>query len=158
MKGQDKGSGQTQASSFNDSPKKNHFYALHRRGEQETSPDVVTGMLKVFSIYIYALLDSSSTLSFVTPLISKKFEILPDILNEPFIVTYPVGEMVVAKTVYRNFPIMFPNKVTYVELVELDKFDFDVILGMNWLHSCFASIDCRTWVVKFNFPNEPVLE
>ena len=36
--------------------------------------------------------------------------------------------------------------------------DFDVILGMDWLHACFASIDCRTKVVKFNFPNEPVVE
>ena len=30
--------------------------------------------------------------------------------------------------VYRNYPIIFPNKVTYVKLVELDMFDFDVIL------------------------------
>ena len=36
--------------------------------------------------------------------------------------------------------------------------DFDIILGMDWLHSCFASIDCRKRVVKFNFSNEPVVE
>ncbi|KAH0680772.1 hypothetical protein KY284_021857 [Solanum tuberosum] len=36
--------------------------------------------------------------------------------------------------------------------------DFDVILRMDWLHACFASIDCRTRAVKFQFPNEPVLE
>ena len=36
--------------------------------------------------------------------------------------------------------------------------DFDVILGIDWLHAFFASIDCRTRVVKFNFPNEPVVE
>ena len=36
--------------------------------------------------------------------------------------------------------------------------DFDVILGMDWLHDSAASIDCRTRIVKFNFPNEPVLE
>ncbi|TMX04583.1 hypothetical protein EJD97_007266 [Solanum chilense] len=43
LKGQDKGSGQAQASNFNmDPPKKNHFYALHSRGEQESSLDVVT--------------------------------------------------------------------------------------------------------------------
>ena len=36
--------------------------------------------------------------------------------------------------------------------------DFDVILGMDWLHACFASIDCRNRGVKFNFPNEPVVE
>ena len=29
---------------------------------------------------------------------------------------------------------------------------------MDCLHACFASIDCKTRVVKFNFPNEPVVE
>ena len=53
---------------------------------------------------------------------------------------------------------MFSNKVCYVELVELDMLYFDVILGMDWLHDCFASKDCRTRVVKSNFPNEPVVE
>ena len=36
--------------------------------------------------------------------------------------------------------------------------DFDVILGTDRLHACFDSIDYGTRVVKFNFPNEPVLE
>ena len=36
--------------------------------------------------------------------------------------------------------------------------DFDVILGMYCLHSYFDSVDCRTSVLKFNFPNELVLE
>ncbi|KAH0706733.1 hypothetical protein KY289_011809 [Solanum tuberosum] len=36
--------------------------------------------------------------------------------------------------------------------------DFDVILGMDWLHVYYASVDCRTRVVKYQFPNEPVLE
>ena len=73
-------------------------------------------------------------------------------------VTTPVGESVVVERVYRNCPIMLPNRVTHVELVELDMADFDVILGMDWLHDRFASIDCRTRIVKFNFPNEPLLE
>ena len=29
---------------------------------------------------------------------------------------------------------------------------------MDWLHDCFAYIYCRTRVVKFEFPNEPILE
>ena len=53
---------------------------------------------------------------------------------------------------------MLPNRVSYVDLVELDMLDFDIILGMDWFHACFASIECRTRMVKFNFPNEPVLE
>ncbi|XP_069155744.1 uncharacterized protein [Solanum lycopersicum] len=158
VRGQDKGSGQAQSSGFNDAPKMNRFYALLSRGEQETSANVVTSILKVFSIDVYALLDPGAALSFVIPLITKKFEILSDILNEPFMVSTSVGESVVAKRVHRNYPIKFPNRVTYVEIVELDMFDFDVVLGMNWLHVCFASIDYRMRVVKFNFPNEHILE
>ena len=115
-------------------------------------------MLKVLSIDIYDILDPGATLSFFTPLVAKKFDMSPDILHKPFIVSTSVGESVVAKRVYINCPIMFPNRVTYVELVELDMFDFDVILSMDWLHACFASIDCRTRIVKLNFPNDPILE
>ena len=59
---QDKGSGHAQASGSSDSPKKNRFYSLCSRGKQDTSPNVVTVMLKVFSIDAYALLDPSATL------------------------------------------------------------------------------------------------
>ena len=48
---------------------------------------MVTGMLKVFYIDVYSLLDLGATSYFVTPLIARKFDILPDMLNEPFMVT-----------------------------------------------------------------------
>ncbi|KAH0705906.1 hypothetical protein KY285_010431 [Solanum tuberosum] len=47
---------------------------------------------------------------------------------------------------------------TMADLIELDMVDFNVILGKDWLHACYASIDCRTRVVKFQIPNEPVIE
>ena len=64
-------------------------------------------------------------------------------------VSTPMGESIVCKRVYRNCPIIFPNRVTYVELVELNMLYFDVLLGMDWLHALYVSIDCRTRVVKF---------
>ncbi|XP_075111346.1 uncharacterized protein LOC107794075 [Nicotiana tabacum] len=30
--------------------------------------------------------------------------------------------------------------------------------GMDWLYSCFAKLDCRTRVMRLEFPNEPVIE
>ncbi|KAH0773630.1 hypothetical protein KY290_010767 [Solanum tuberosum] len=144
--------------SNSDVPKKNRFYALQSRGDQESSPNVVIGILQVFSIDVYALLDPGATLSFVTPLVAMKFEILPEELVEPFSVSTPVGDSVVAKRVYRSCPISLSHKVTLVDLIELDMLDFDVILGIDWLHAYYASIDCRTRVVKFQFPNESTLE
>ena len=36
--------------------------------------------------------------------------------------------------------------------------DFDVILGINWLHSCYSLMDCRTKIFHFQFPDGPILE
>ena len=69
LKSQDKGSGQSQASGSSDDQKKNRFYALHSRGKQETSLDVVTSMIKIFTLDVYAFLDQGTTLSFVIPLV-----------------------------------------------------------------------------------------
>ena len=44
------------------------------------------------------------------------------------------------------------------DIVELDMLDFDVILGIDSIHVCYALVYCKTWVVKFQFPNESVLE
>ena len=60
MRGKDKES--IQESGFNDTPRKNNFYALRSSGEQENSPDVVNGMFKFFSIDVYALLDPDAIL------------------------------------------------------------------------------------------------
>ena len=36
--------------------------------------------------------------------------------------------------------------------------DFYIILGMDWLHKCYSTINCRNRVVRFQFPNELELE
>ena len=51
---------------------------------------MVTGMLKAFSISIYALLDPGSTLSFVTPLVNISFEILPEVQHDPIVLSTPL--------------------------------------------------------------------
>ena len=68
-----------------------------------------------------------------------------------------MGDFLDARRVYRGCTISIPNIVTLVGLIELDILYFEVILGMDRLHACFASIDYRTRVVKFQFPNEPIL-
>ena len=52
------------------------MYALNNRQEQENSPDIVTGMIRVFDFTIYTLLDPGESLSFVTPYVSMNFDII----------------------------------------------------------------------------------
>ncbi|KAH0669343.1 hypothetical protein KY285_023504 [Solanum tuberosum] len=136
----------------------NLLYAINSRQEQEDSLDVVTGMIQVFDLTVYALLDPGASLSFVTPYVAMNFDVIPEQHSEPFSVSTPVGESILAERVYRDCPISINHKSTMADLIELGMVDFDVILGMDWLHACYASVDCRTRVVKFQFPNETDLE
>ena len=69
-----------------------------------------------------------------------------------------MGESVIARTIYRNCPISIFHKTVPCDLLQLEMVDFDFILGMDWLFDSYASVDCRTRVVKFQFPNERILE
>ena len=63
---------------------------------------MVTGMLKVFSSSVYGLLDPGSTLSFVTPLLALTFEIFPEVLHDPIVVSTPLGENIRTDRVYKD--------------------------------------------------------
>ena len=76
-----------------------------------------TSMLKLFFFDVYALLDLIATLSFVTPLVPMKFDILPDILDKPFSISTPVGSSVVVDKVYKGCPILYPNRFTLVDVI-----------------------------------------
>ena len=88
-------------------------------------------------------------LFFVTSYIAIDFRVSPKILAEPFLVSTLVGKSIVSQRVYQNCPIMVSHKVTLVDLEEIEMIDFDVILGMDWIHSFYALVDCRNKIVYF---------
>ena len=116
---------------------------------QEDSSDIVTGMLHIFQFDLNALLDPRSSFSYVTPLIAVNFEISPESIPEPILVSTPVGDSIVAQKVYKKCLVTILHRVLLADLIELDMVDFDVILGMDWLYSSYFSINFQTRVVKF---------
>ncbi|MCF6774915.1 hypothetical protein L3H44_11020, partial [Corynebacterium sp. MC-12] len=112
-------------------PRHNWFYPLHGRQGVDKVPDVVASMLKVFDFDVYALIDPSATLSFVTSFVAKKFHVDPELLHESYEVSTPIGASIIARKVYRSCPICILHKILPCDLVELDMVDFDIILGMD---------------------------
>ncbi|XP_070024988.1 uncharacterized protein [Nicotiana sylvestris] len=136
----------------------NHSYALVGRHDQESSLDVVTGMLIICSHDVYALIDPGSTLSYITPIVARKFGIVPKILNDPFAVSTSVGELIIARCIYRGCTVAVCGRQTSADLVELEMLDFDAIMDMDWLAACYATVGCRAKTARFHFLGEPVLE
>ncbi|KAG5631690.1 hypothetical protein H5410_003407 [Solanum commersonii] len=66
------------------------------RQDQENSPDVLTGTLKVFRFDVYAMIDQGANLSFVTPYVAMWFDTSPQMTSEPFSVSIPIGESILA--------------------------------------------------------------
>ncbi|XP_070019392.1 uncharacterized protein [Nicotiana sylvestris] len=69
-----------------------------------------------------------------------------------------VGESVKVTRVYRGCTVSVQGRNTKADLIELEMVDFNVIMGMDWLSSCYAMLDCHAKIVRFQFPNEEVLE
>ena len=55
----------------------------------------------------------------------------------------------------RDYFVIISYREMLVDLVVLDLQDFDVILGMDWLASNHASIDCFGKMVIFSIPGQP---
>ena len=62
------------------------------------------------------------------------FDVIPEQLSELFSVSTLGCESILVERVYRDCPISVNHKSTMADLIELDVVDFDVILGMDWLH------------------------
>ena len=123
-------------------PRLNRFHALQGRHGVDEVLDVITGMLKVFSFYVYALIELGATLSFSTPFVAKKLHVSSKLLCEPYKVLTLVGESTIPKRLYRNYPLFILHKVLPCDFVELDMVYFDVILRQDLLYAYYASIIC----------------
>ncbi|KAA0040400.1 ty3-gypsy retrotransposon protein [Cucumis melo var. makuwa] len=65
-------------------------------------------------------------------------------------VSTPFGECMLSKEKVKPCQIEITGHVIEVTLLVLDMLDFDVILGMDWLATNHASIDCSRKEVAFN--------
>ncbi|XP_070055873.1 uncharacterized protein [Nicotiana tomentosiformis] len=134
------------------------FYAMRHRQSPEASPDVVTSILTFQSHDVYDLIDPDSTLSYVTPYVAKGFGIEPEQIHESFFISTPIGKSIVAARVYRDCVVTVRGRDTMADFIEFGMVDFDVIMGMDWHYSCFAKQDYRTKTIRFEFPNESLME
>ncbi|XP_070682443.1 uncharacterized protein [Malus domestica] len=69
----------------------------------------------------------------------------------------PKGEVCYVGWEYRGCTILNDDVMMPANLVPLDIVDFDVILGMDWLHYNYAKLDCYQKIVTFHRPGMPIV-
>jgi hypothetical protein len=143
---QQKGSGQKQFTQA-------RVYAL-TPGDAETENEVVTGTLPLFSGRAVVLFDSGATHSFISASYVRRYSLNIELLGIGVVVSTPMGKSVICTKIVRKSPIHIDGRTLLADLIIFDIHGFDIILGMDWLSSNHAIIDCHHKEVIFRPPSE----
>jgi hypothetical protein len=108
----------------------------------EESNNVVTGTFPICYHPGLILFDSGATHSFISAKFMSEYKITNSRLEEIIYVETPL-ESRSAKLICNSCPIEIGGWKFTADLIVLEMQDFDVILGMDWLHQNKATIDCH---------------
>ena len=126
---------------------------IHR--DAQATSNVVIGILRIHTLFARALIDHGSTHSFVSVSFTGLLGMSIDNMNFDLFVATLLGDSVVVNKILRDCCMMIGYREMIVDLVLLDLQDFDVILGIDWLASYHASIDCFGKRVMFSILGQP---
>ena len=112
------------------------------------------GILTIFGREACILIDSGSTHSFI----SRTFAMHADKEMRPLdcilVMATPVGNSLLAENVFRDCAVKVGNKDMVADMIVLDIYDFDAILGMDWLANHRVAVDCFRKEVTFRKSRE----
>lgn len=115
---------------------------------------MVTGTLTLFFGKVIVLFDSGATHSFISASYVRRYSLNIELLGIGVVVSTPVGKSVICMKIVRKSPIHINGRTLLADLIIFDIHGFDIILGMDWLSSNHAIIDCHHKEVIFRPPSE----
>ncbi|KAK8538781.1 hypothetical protein V6N12_034489 [Hibiscus sabdariffa] len=115
----------------------------HVKGrEDEESLDVIAGTVEHDSHFVYALIDSGSTHSFLCATTLERLSMKPEVVKMSIIVSNPIGKNLPINSICKESPITIMGIPFPIDLYVLSNCEFDLILGLDWLGEHQAWIDC----------------
>ena len=115
---------------------------------------MIAGTLLLNSEHTNVLFDSGATKSFISQDFSRKLKLNAIPLREVLRVEIANREIILVNQVHPKCKLKLEGKIFEVDLIPFPLGEFDVILGMDWLSSNGAQIDCERKKVKIRVQNE----
>ncbi|GJU69683.1 putative reverse transcriptase domain-containing protein [Tanacetum coccineum] len=113
------------------------------------------GNLYIDDRTVFVLFDTGATHSIISTTFAKKLNMNPTPLIERIIISTPMKNHMLIDHEYVNCPLRFDDRIRPANLLPIHMLDFDVILGMDWLASHRATIDCYARTVIFGNVRQP---
>ena len=125
--------------------------------EAQATPDVVTGTLSIFGDNACVLIDPGATHSFISREYVARVGTTPVPLGYSLEIATPTGESLWPSQMLKGSLFSIEGQGMEADLILIDLKGLDVILGMDWLASNYASMDCFRKEVIFRRSGLPVI-
>ena len=112
---------------------------------------MILGTLNICSKVAHVLFDFGSSYSFISPAFADILHMSSELLDCELWVSTPSGVMLCAQWVYRSCVINIASRDL---IADLHMYDFNAILGMDWLSTYHAVVECFKKRVIFHIPGQ----
>ncbi|KAL5555867.1 hypothetical protein UlMin_038103 [Ulmus minor] len=152
-----------------EAPEKNtRIFTFSKNDAEARTSNVVIGQLYVAKMSAHVLFDSGATHSFISNSFVDRLNWVRDRMNQTFFTAFPFGEVLLSNYWVCHVPIVFFGKKLYADLVIIKMYDYDVILGMDFLgkaktllaRGCMgylATVVNKSVVAKGNMGDVPIV-
>ncbi|KAL3715744.1 hypothetical protein ACJRO7_007483 [Eucalyptus globulus] len=130
-------------------PARGRTYAI-TRGQAEDAPNVITGMVSLNDHPAYALFDPGATHSFIADRFIKLIGLNPKLLESVVSISTPLKDRILSTMGCPDCKLVIGEQEGRIDLIVLAMYDFDVIIGMDWLTKQRAKMDCYRKAIQFN--------
>ncbi|KAL3746775.1 hypothetical protein ACJRO7_015675 [Eucalyptus globulus] len=124
-------------------------YAI-TRGQAEDAPNVITSMVLLNDQPAYALFDPRASHSFIAERYVKLVELISELLESVISISTPLKDKVLATVGCLGCKLVIGERGGRIDLIVLAMFNFDVIVGMDWLTKQRAKMDFYRKAIQFN--------
>ncbi|XP_073035243.1 uncharacterized protein [Primulina eburnea] len=121
-------------------PTQGRVFVLHV-AEANPGTMLLTGRIFIGGASTNALIDSGATHSFISETFVNSIKVKTIGLDVAYSVVIPSGEEMAATSVVRDIDLELNGNLVYADLIVLPMPEFDIILGMDWLHKNRVLID-----------------
>ncbi|XP_073061744.1 uncharacterized protein [Primulina eburnea] len=95
------------------------------------------------------LIDTGAMHSFMSAIFMRSLGIAPIFEPLQYNIVFPLGDVICPTSMMKACPIQVNEETLFSDLIVIPTIEFDVLLGMDWISSHRAIIDCVEKMVRF---------
>ncbi|XP_073049478.1 uncharacterized protein [Primulina eburnea] len=119
--------------------------------KESVNPDssVISGNILIYGKEAITLIDTGATHSFMSEVFMHSISVEPTVMSLHFNIVWPSGDEICPTNIIEACPVQLGVRLLFADLIVIPMVAFDVILGMDWLSSYRAVIDCVGKIMNF---------